>query len=107
LFKSAKNSAKVKRVLLFSVSFIGLFLLVALIIANMNAALQLSTVSYIIFRVQPNLDVGYAFHVLSPISQGDPLQAVQFFGFIVVLSAILWASRHFIVDLFRPMRQWI
>jgi len=107
LLKSAKKSAKVKRALLFSVSFIGLFLLVASIIANMNAARQLATVSYIIFRVQPNVDVGYAFHVLSPISQGDPLQIVQFFGFIVVLSALLWASRHFIVNLFRPMRQWI
>jgi 4-amino-4-deoxy-L-arabinose transferase-like glycosyltransferase len=107
LLKSATQSARVRRALLFSVSVVGLLLLAATVIVNMNAAQELATSSYIIFRVQPNQDLGYSFYVQSPLSQSDSLLTVQFFGFVVILSALLWASRHFIMELFRPMCQWI
>jgi 4-amino-4-deoxy-L-arabinose transferase-like glycosyltransferase len=107
LLKSARQSAKVRRALLFSISFVGLLLLVATIIVNMNAARELATSWYLIFRVQPNQDVGYSFYVQSPLSQSNSLLTVQFFGVVAILSALLWASRRFIVELFRPLRQWI
>jgi hypothetical protein len=53
--------------------------------------------------VQPNLDVGYSFYVLDPLSQGDPLLAVQFFGFIMVLSGLVWGSRHFLLGSFKQV----
>ncbi|TRO48112.1 hypothetical protein E2P60_01715, partial [Candidatus Bathyarchaeota archaeon] len=95
LIKVAKQLAKFKKALLISVSILGIALLAASIIANMNTARQLATTSYLIFRVQPGQDVGYSFYVLHPLSQGDPLLIVQFFGFVMVSSGILWRSRNF------------
>ena len=103
LLKSAKKSAKFKKALLFSVSILGLVLLVAPIIANMNTARQLATTSYLIFRVQPNQDIGYSFDNIPPLSQDDSLLTVQFFGFIMVLSGLLWGSRHFIWNSFKQI----
>lgn len=99
------TKSKLKRTLLFSAGFIGLIMLATPIIANMNTARQLATTSYLILRVQPNQDVGYSFQVLSTISQDNPLLAVQFFGFIVVLSGLLWQSRHFILNYFKSILQ--
>jgi len=95
LIKVAKQSAKFKKVLLISVSVLGIGLLAVSIIANMNTAQKLATTSYLIFRVQPGQDVGYSFYVLHPLSQGDPLLIVQFFGFVMLSSGILWRSRNF------------
>ena len=101
LIRDAKQSDKAKGTMLFSVGFLGLLLLVVSIIANMNTARELATASYLIFRVQPNLDVGYSFYVTNPLSPGDPLLIVQLVGFGFILSGILWQSRHFIIDLLR------
>jgi hypothetical protein len=107
LLKSVKKSGQLKKYLAFGFGVIGLFLLVAPIIANMNTARQLTTASFLLFQVTPNQEVGYAFHVLFPISQDNPLLTVQFLGFLIVLSGLLWASRHFIVESFRPMHRSI
>jgi hypothetical protein len=53
--------------------------------------------------VQPNLDVGYSFYVLDPLSQDNPLLTVQFFGFIMVLSGLVWGSRHFLWGSFKQI----
>ncbi len=103
LLKSANESAKFKKALFFSVGILGLVLLVTPMIANMNTARQLATASYLIFRVQPNQDVGYSFYVLDPLSQDNPLLTVQFFGFIMVLSGLLWGSRHFLWGSFKQI----
>jgi 4-amino-4-deoxy-L-arabinose transferase-like glycosyltransferase len=104
LFKSARTSVKLKRILLLSGGFIGLFLLVTPIIANINTARQLTTVSHLTFRVQPSQDVGYTFLVPSPTSQNDLTAALlQFHGSIMVLSGLLWSSRHFILDSAKPI----
>jgi len=103
LIKVAKQSAKFKKVLLISVSILGIVLLAVSIIANMNTAQKLATTSYLIFRVQPGQDVGYSFYVLHPLSQGDPLLIVQFFGFVMVSSGILWRSRNFIRNSFNQI----
>ncbi len=103
LIKVAKQSVKFKKALLISVSVLGIALLAASIIANMNTARQLATTSYLIFRVQPGQDVGYSFYVLHPLSQADPLLIVQFFGFTMVSSGILWRSRNFILNSFNQI----
>jgi uncharacterized membrane protein len=107
LLKSTRKSARLKRILLLSGGLIGLFLLVTPIIANMNTARQLTTFDHIIFRVQPDQDIGYTLLVFSPISQKDPRLTMQFFGFIVVLSGLLLAGKHFIARAFRMVRHWI
>ncbi|MCW4047657.1 MAG: glycosyltransferase family 39 protein [Candidatus Bathyarchaeota archaeon] len=100
LLKLSKSiSGKLKRVLLFSVGLIGLFLLVTPILDNMNTAHKLTRLPHLIFRVQPNQDIGYSFIALSQTSQTNALLAVQFFGFMIILSGLLWASRSFILEL--------
>ncbi len=95
---SRRKSRKL-RVLLFSAGLLGLFLLVASIVANMVIAQWLTTVPHVIFRVQPGIDVGYSFVVLNPISQNIVLLNGQFLGFMLVFSALLWVSRLFIFDI--------
>ena len=108
LLKSAKHSTKAKRALLVAISAVGLFLVTTTLLANMATAQKLATASYMIFRVQPNIDFGYAFHVDSPINQNNILLTVQFLGFLVLLSGLLWAARKYVLNFFghllRPMR---
>jgi hypothetical protein len=98
LKSSARKSGMLKSVLLFSVGLIGLFLLVSPILENMNTAQQLTRVPHLIFRVQPDQNVGYNFVVL-PTSQNNILPVAQFFGIMIMLSGLLWASRSFVLDL--------
>ena len=104
LLKSARkaNRARIdrlKRILLLSVGLVGLFLLVTPLFASINTAWELATVSHVIFRVQPNQDLGYTFLIPFPSRETMPMPAlVQFYGFIIILSGLLWASRHFLLS---------
>jgi 4-amino-4-deoxy-L-arabinose transferase-like glycosyltransferase len=106
LLNRVKYATKVKRLLIVLVGVIGLFLLVAPLIVNMNSAHQLSANSFLFFQTQANQNVGYSFYA-SPTSQNTLLMATQYFGFVIVLSGLLWASRRFVFSLFRPMFQSI
>jgi len=103
LLKSEKQSMRAKRAFLWIVSFIGLFLVASALVANMVTARELASASYLIFRVQPNVDFGYAFHVDSPISQDSILFTFQFIGFLLLLSGLLWIGRKYIENLFISM----
>jgi len=103
LLKSEKKSMRAKRALLMGVSIVGFFLVAMALVANMATARELASTSYLIFRVQPDIDFGYAFHVDSPISQDSILFTFQFIGFLVVLSGLLWIGRKYIENLFRLM----
>ena len=96
LLKAAGNSTKAKKTLLVTIGVLGLLLLVTPIVANMNTARQLATTDYIIFRVQPSLDVGYSFEVANPPTPDNPVLIVQLLGFVMVLSGLVWGSRQFI-----------
>jgi uncharacterized membrane protein len=102
LFHSAKSKRKPRRTLFFSVAFAGLFLLVATIVVNMWYANLLSTSDYLLFRVEPNMDLGYSLFNSTPTGEQSPLMVIQYFGFAVMLSGLLWASRHTLVGLFKP-----
>ncbi len=95
LFKSAQKSAKIGKAMLVSVGVVGLVLLSAALIANMYAVQGLATASYMVFRVQPNLDVGYSFYVTNSLNQSSPLLIIQLLGCILVASALLLACRHY------------
>ncbi len=114
LVKTAQSTVKAKKALLLVVSITGVILLVSLIFSSLNTARWLATIDYIVFRVQPNLDVGYSFYVDFPLSQGDPLLIIQLFGFMIVLSGLLFIARryilrfiHSIVRWFRSVHRWI
>jgi hypothetical protein len=109
LLKSAKQSTKANKVVLRMVNIFGLLLVVSGLFANMATARELGSSSYLIFRVQPNIDFGYAFHVDAPISQGNIFLTLQFLGFLLVLSGLFWAGRkyiiYFVLDLLRQIRR--
>ena len=97
-----RHSNRRKGILLLSISLVGLFLLVTSIFASMSAARQLATVSYVIFRVQPDQDLGYTFLIPFASSEMLPMPAlIQFHGFIVILSGLLWAIRRRLTQLIK------
>jgi 4-amino-4-deoxy-L-arabinose transferase-like glycosyltransferase len=107
LFNSAKSNSKFKKSTFIIIGIIGIFLLVALVLANMYSAHQLSMNGFVIFQVELGKSLGYSFDNFHTISQNSPMMYVQYLGFGLVLSGLLWSCRHFIIDSFRPMRRWI
>jgi 4-amino-4-deoxy-L-arabinose transferase-like glycosyltransferase len=67
----------------------------------------LSTRDYLQFRVEPQVDYGYALLNPSPLTAGSSLMAVQFLGFAFVLSALLLAGRRRIMVLYGMLKGFI
>jgi hypothetical protein len=95
---TTKQISKLSAAALAAVGWTGLLLLVVPLIANMGADWKLTLRSYMVFRVQTGLDVGYSFYVVNPPTQADPVMLLQLVGFGVVLSGLLWASRWFFAE---------
>jgi len=110
LFNSAKSKGKLGK-LLFSIASVGLVLLAASMLLNMNFVNQNSTGEYWLFRVERNQYVGYSFINSAPIEENSLLMSVQYLGFAFVLSGLVWASRHklagFLHGLLKRVRLWI
>ncbi len=108
LFNSTKSKEKLSK-LLFSVTIVGLVLLAAALLINMNFVNYYSTWDHWIFKVDPN--GGYAFLNPNPLGEGSFMMGVQYLGFAVVLSGLVYASRHklygFIRGFFKRIRRWI
>jgi len=98
IFKSKILLEKGKSFFIFG--FLGIGLLISSIIADFVTARQLSIASYLIFRVQPNLDVGYSFFVKQPLSSSSPLVWIQLLGFLFVILGLAWKPS-FLIKFFR------
>ena len=105
LLTQAKAMARKQKVAFSFTGILGLVLVATTLISLMSDARTLATAYYLIFRVQPNLDVGYSFYIADPLSPSDPLIVVEFIGFIVVLTGLIWASRLYVVSTFRAIRR--
>ena len=66
----------------------------------MRYANGITTFKDIVFRPQPNVE---GFHIFNytPITPDSPLMIVQYVGFAVVFSGLVFAGRHRIVGLAR------
>jgi 4-amino-4-deoxy-L-arabinose transferase-like glycosyltransferase len=110
LFNSAKSKEKLSK-LLFSIASVGLVLLAASMLLNMNFLNQQSTGDHWLFKVERNQEIGYSFINFTPLDQNSPLMSIQYLGFAFVLSGLVWASRHklasFLHGLFKRIRLWI
>jgi len=104
LFHSAKSKRKLHRTLFFSVVFVGLFFLGTTIFVDMWHAHLISTLKYLLFRVEPNMFLGYSLFNPTPTGEHSLLIAIQYLGFAVVLSGLVWSSRHTLVGLFKRLR---
>lgn len=86
----------------FVFGFLGIGLLMTSILADFVTARQLSIASYLIFRVQPNIDVGYSFFVKQPLSSSSPLVWIQLLGFLFVTLGLFWKPSFSIKSLRSP-----
>ena len=95
LFKTAKSKASLKKALFYLAGVTGAFLLVASLLFNIMYANGITRLNYLLFRVQryDNLG-GFGLFNYTPISANSPIMIMQYVGFAVALSALLFASRH-------------
>jgi 4-amino-4-deoxy-L-arabinose transferase-like glycosyltransferase len=108
LLDSTKPKEKIGK-LFFSVVAVGLVLLAAALLINMNFVNYYSTWDHWVFKGDQNS--AYAFLNPYPISEGSFMMGVQYLGFAVALSGLVWASRHKLIvftrEFFKRLRRWI
>jgi 4-amino-4-deoxy-L-arabinose transferase-like glycosyltransferase len=104
LFHSAKSELKRQRRLVLSAVFVGMFLLGGTMFVNLSYAHLLSVADYLLFKVEPNVVLGYSLFNPTPTGEQSFLMAIQYLGFAVVLSGFLWAGRHELVGLVKRLR---
>jgi 4-amino-4-deoxy-L-arabinose transferase-like glycosyltransferase len=93
LFKAAESAAKPKKQLFYLAVLAAVILAAASLMSSMYNTNALSTRDYLQYRVEPQVDYGYALLNPSPITAASPLMVLQFLGFVVVLSGLLWANK--------------
>ena len=102
LFNSAKKKLKLNKLLQYSFALAGFFLVPASLFYNMRFVNLFSNADYLIFRVQPGVNVGYSIFNSAPTSGNILHTSIQFAGFALALSGLFWISRHKI-GLFRKL----
>jgi 4-amino-4-deoxy-L-arabinose transferase-like glycosyltransferase len=93
LFKAAKSAAKPKKRLFCLAVLAAVILVAASLMSSMYSTNALSKRDYLQYRVEPQVDYGYALLNPAPITAASPLMVLQYLGFTVVLSGLLWANK--------------
>jgi 4-amino-4-deoxy-L-arabinose transferase-like glycosyltransferase len=83
----------------------GFILVAGTLLYNMKYVQFFSIWDYLIFRVAPNITAGYSLFNATPLAKNSPLLVVQFIGFVVAFSGILWVGRHRILALATFLRR--
>ncbi len=108
LVNSTKSKEKLDKLLLF-VASIGIVMLTAALLINMNFVNYYSTWDHWVFK--GDLNSAYAFLNPYPIDEGSSIMILQYLGFAVATSGLAWASRHKFISftrwLFKRIRRWI
>jgi hypothetical protein len=94
LFRAAKSTLQPRKLLLYSVATAAMILLTASLISSIYYTNALSPRDYLQFRVERDVDYGYALLNPTPTVDGSPLMTLQYLGFAMVLFGLLWARRH-------------
>jgi hypothetical protein len=92
MFNSAKTKLKIGKIAFYAVAMAGVFLVVASIFYNMRFVNLFSSANYLIFRVEPTVNVGYSLFNSAPTSGGTVY--IQLFGFAIALSGLFWIGKH-------------
>jgi len=90
LFCLVKSKGK-RDMLFFAAACLGMVALGVAMYTNMNVITSFSTSDYLLFRVEG--DVGYSFNNIAQISPSSSLIYVQYVGFALVMSGLLWLVR--------------
>jgi hypothetical protein len=104
LVNVSKFKKKLNKFTYIFIASIG-FTLVALSIGiNWSYVNLFSTWTYLLFKADPNLNVGYSFFTDAPIGLSNILINIQYLGYVFMLSGILWVGRHKISSLLKTVR---
>ena len=102
LFNSAKTKLKKIKTLYYSIAIAGLILVPASIFYSMHFVNLFSKADYLIFRVQPGVNVGYSIFNSDPTYENSFQMSLQFAGFALASSGLFWISK-FKIDTFRKL----
>ncbi len=92
LVNLAKTKLKISKIVFYAVAVAGVSLVALSIFYNMRFVNLFSSANYLIFRVEPTVNVGYSLFNSVPTS-GNTVY-IQLFGFAIALSGLFWISRH-------------
>ncbi len=107
LFNIDKAKKKLNKIAYFFVASAGFILVAATISYSMSYVHLFTTWNYFLFRVEPNLNLGYSLFNDTPIGVNSVLMSAQYLGYAFLLSGMIWISRHKIVSLLTIVRQKI
>lgn len=111
LLTSTKSKTQPKKAFFILLALTGVLILLAATFANFYYANQLSTSDYLVLRVRMEAGTGYSFFNYAPIHAGSMQMNLQYLGFMIVISGLLFAIRNdlsrFFSKLFQPMHRWI
>jgi len=99
LFRAAKSTLQPRKLVLYAVATAALVMLAASLISSMYHTNAISPRDYLQFRVERDVDYGYALLNPTPTVAGSPLITLQYCGFAMVLSGLLWAGRYRLTQL--------
>lgn len=91
LLSAAKPSGQAKKLVLYFVALVGLFLLVLSLLSSMYSITAVSQRDYLQYRVEPQVDYGYALLNPTPLLLDSPLMCIQWLGFAAVVCGLLLA----------------
>ena len=105
LIASAKTKPKLNKLFSYLIAVGGLVLIVGTSLYNMRFVNLFSGWNYLLFRVEPNVNFGYSIFNSVPLGSDSVLMGLQFLGFAVALSGLVWVSRRRISFLLKLSRQ--
>ena len=94
LFSLNKAKKKLRKIGFFFVASAGVILVAATIGYNASYVHLFSTWDYLVFRVEPTVDLGYSLISYAPVSANSLMMGLQYLGFGFALSGLVWLSRH-------------
>jgi 4-amino-4-deoxy-L-arabinose transferase-like glycosyltransferase len=100
-----KLKKKLNKITYFFVAATGFILVAATISYNMSYVHLFTTWSYFLFRVEPQLNLGYSLFNDNPIGVNSVLMGAQYLGYAFLLSGLIWISRHKIHSLLKIIQQ--
>lgn len=98
LWNSAKSSMRNQKAFIIGSAVFGLALILSAIFLGIYNAHELSHTEFIIFNVQPGMLLGYSFDNTYTITDSNPAMYLQYLGFILIGSGLIYSSKGFIVE---------
>ena len=92
VFGAAKSKVNLKKLLLYLAGAFAVAFFVASLISNVYYTNAVSTLSYLQYRVEPQVNYGYALSTTTPLTANSPLMVIQYLGFTVALGGFLYGT---------------